>query len=121
MMAFDTFTTLKAAHNLVTGDCQYQLLQTFASIHQSHKESLPEHFSYSQVAQDHLLTALPAKATAEDLLSTIVTSFSLQNLEDMKENQSLRDTLQRTTNIREKTLKVTYRKEQTSHMTNAII
>ncbi|KAG8865609.1 hypothetical protein FRB97_004618, partial [Tulasnella sp. 331] len=93
MTAFDAYAALKAAHNLSTGDQQYQLLQTFASIHQTHKENLPEYLSRSQVTRDHLLAALPSTATAADLLSTIVAFFSLQNLEDTKENQSLRDTL----------------------------
>ncbi|KAG8869635.1 hypothetical protein FRB97_000919 [Tulasnella sp. 331] len=121
MTAFNAYAVLKAAHNLSTGDRQYQLLQTFASIHQSHKENLPEYLSHSQVARDHLLAALPSTATAADLLSTIVAFFSLQNLEDTKENQSLRDTLQRTTNISEATLETAYRKEQTSRTTNRIV
>ncbi|KAG8865864.1 hypothetical protein FRB97_004343 [Tulasnella sp. 331] len=109
MTAFDAYAALKAAHNLSTGDRQYQLLQTFASIHQTHKENLPEYLSCSQVARDHLLAALPTTATAVDLLSTIVAFFSLQNLEDTKENQS------------EATLETAYRKEQTSRTTNAIV
>ncbi|KAG8862849.1 hypothetical protein FRB97_005475, partial [Tulasnella sp. 331] len=113
MTAFNAYAALKTAHNLSTGDRQYQLLQTFALIHQTHKENLPEYLSCSQVARDHLLAALPTTATAADLLSTIVAFFSLQNLEDTKENQSLRDTLQRTTNISEATLETAYRKEQT--------
>ncbi|KAG8867452.1 hypothetical protein FRB97_003338 [Tulasnella sp. 331] len=120
MTAFNAYATLKAAHNLSTGDRQYQLLQTFASIHQTHKENLPEYLSRSQVARDHLLAALPTTTTAADLLSTII-AFSLQNLEDTKENQSLKDTLQRTTNISEVTLETAYRKEQTSWTTNAIV
>ncbi|KAG8870887.1 hypothetical protein FRB97_009267, partial [Tulasnella sp. 331] len=121
MTAFDAYAALKAAHNLSTRDQQYQLLQTFASIHQTHKENLPEYLSRSQVTRDHLLAALPTTATAANLLSTIVAFFSLQNLEDTKENQSLKDTLQRTTNISEATLETAYRKEQTSRTTNAIV
>ncbi|KAG8866670.1 hypothetical protein FRB97_003812, partial [Tulasnella sp. 331] len=121
MTAFDAYATLKAAHNLSTGDRQYQLLQTFTSIHQTHKENLPEYLSRSQVARDHLLAALPSTATAADLLSTIVAFFSLQNLEDTKENQLLKDMLQRTINISKTTLETAYRTEQTSCTTNAIV
>ncbi|KAG8844339.1 hypothetical protein FRB96_003063 [Tulasnella sp. 330] len=105
----------------ITRDHQYQLLQIFTSIYQAHKESLPEYLPHSQIAHDHLLAALPAKATAEDLLSTILTILSLQNLKDTKENHLLRDTLHPTTKIGEKSLEMAYRKEQTLCTTNTIV
>ncbi|KAG8840066.1 hypothetical protein FRB96_009684, partial [Tulasnella sp. 330] len=96
---FEAWAALKKEHSAVTAERQYQLLQAFTAVRQRPDESLTDFLSRLQIAKDHILASMPVDAKASDLLDTLVAFFGLHHLEETKENEEMRRTLQRTTKI----------------------